>query len=130
MKNRVPMTWGKGRERVHLPYLLIESDDPVLAISDFSAFLEAGFNPAFCAGPAPGHPCPLLEGDRCDLIDEADIVLHRMSGNTGLAGAVRRSRPDLPVVVVASPPDGDLPPTATVDTQLHALRRELYRRKT
>ena len=130
MRNRVPTTWGKGRGRAHLPYLLIESDDPVLAISDFNAFLEAGFNPAFCTGPAPGRPCPLLQVGRCELIDEADVVLNRMYHDTGLAGAVRSSRPDVPLVVVASRPDGDLPPTATVGTQMHVLRREVYRGKT
>ena len=130
MKNRVPRTWGRGRKRAHLPYLLIESDDPALAISDFTVFLEAGFNPAFCAGPAPGTPCPLLEAGRCELIDEADVVMSRMRHDSDLAGAVRRSRPDLPVVVVASHPDADLPPTATVGTQMHVLRREVYRAKT
>jgi hypothetical protein len=130
MKSRVPMTWGKGRDRIHLPYLLIESDDPALAVSDFTAFLEAGFNPAFCAGPGPGQPCPLLEGGRCDLVDQADVVLHRMHQNSGIARAIRHSRPELPVVVVAPGPGGDLTPTASVDAQADALRREVYRGKT
>lgn len=130
MRSRVPRSWGRGRERVHLPYLLVESDDPALAVSDFTAFLEAGFNAAFCAGPASGRPCPLLDGRQCELIDEADVVLHRMPRGAGIAEAVRRTRPDLPVVVVAPGSGGDLAPTATVEAQTRVLRREVYRAKT
>lgn len=130
MKNRVPRSWGRGRQRVHLPYLLIESDDPALAISDFTAFLEAGFNPAYCGGPAPDHRCPLLEAGRCELIDEADVVLNRMHQATDLVGAIRRTRPGLPVVVVAPGADDGLPPTATVEEQIRVLRREVYGAKT
>jgi hypothetical protein len=60
------------------------------------------------------------------MVDEADVVLHRMHQRTGIPDAIRRVRPELPVVVVASGPGGDLPPTAPVDSQVHALRRVVH----
>jgi hypothetical protein len=124
------MTWGKGQQRVHFPYLLIESDDPALAVSDFTAFWEAGFNPAFCAGRASGRPCSLLESGECELVDRADVVLHRMQQRTGIADAIRESRPELPVVVIGTDAGADLPPTASIAAQTRTLSREVYRGKT
>jgi hypothetical protein len=48
VQRRVPMTWGNRRQRVHLPYLLVESDHHGAAASDLARFWQAGFNPAFC----------------------------------------------------------------------------------
>ena len=130
MTTRVPKTWGTGQGRIHFPYLLIESDDPALALSDFTAFLQEGFNAAFCTGPGPRQPCPVLEGGRCTLIDEADVVLNRMRSDTGIPSAIRSSRPELPVVVVGTAADADLPPTASVRAQARTLRRAVHRGQT
>ena len=65
-----------------------------------SLFHDAGLDVAFCSGPGddPGA-CPLLRGQRCALVDRADVVLHGLSPGLGVAAAIRRQRPDLPVVV-------------------------------
>ena len=59
MKQRVPArTWYSSSER-RRPRLLIEDGHRALEISDFTAFRDAGFDVAFCSGPAsPRGPAP------------------------------------------------------------------------
>jgi hypothetical protein len=101
MRQRVPRrTWSSPGLTARRPRLLIEDARPALAISDFSLFRDAGFDVAFCSGP-DGNPgdCPLLRGERCTLVDGADVVLHGLDPELGVAAAIRRERPALPVVV-------------------------------
>jgi len=101
MKQRIPRrTWSSPHPSGRHPRLLIEDSHPALAISDFSLFRDAGFDVAFCSGPG-GDPadCPLVRGQRCVLVDGADVVLHGLDAETGVAAAIRRQRPQLPVVV-------------------------------
>ncbi len=101
MKQRVPRrTWSSPERTGRRPRLLIEDARPALAISDFSLFEDAGFDVAFCRGPGddPGA-CPLLNGQRCVLVDRADVVLHGLGTPLDVAAAIRRDRPELPVVV-------------------------------
>ena len=105
-------TWSPASLSGQRPRLLIEDDRPALAISDFSVFRDAGLDVAFCSGPGddPGS-CPLLRGQRCALVDRADVVLHGLSPGLGIAAAIRRQRPELPVVVEqARPEDGTAGP--------------------
>jgi hypothetical protein len=126
MKRRAPMTWGNGRHRAHLPYLLVESDDAGAAVSNLTAFWKAGFNPAFCLGPHPGETCPLQGGGRCALIDQADIVLHRLHPNLGIAKAIHQCRPSLPVVAVRGHSSGPASSNPTLaESQIAALRQAL-----
>lgn len=105
MEQRVPRrTWSAPRLAGRRPRLLIEDGRPALAVSDFSLFQDAGFDVAFCGGPgddlpADLTPCPLLRGQRCALVDGADVVLHGPSAGRGVAAAIRRERPELPVVI-------------------------------
>jgi hypothetical protein len=101
MEQRMTRRMGSpARLAGHRPRLLVEDDRPALAISDFSVFRDAGLDIAFCSGPGddPGA-CPLLRGQRCPLVDRADVVLHGLSPGLGIAAAIRRQRPELPVVV-------------------------------
>lgn len=101
MRQRVPRrTWSSPGLTGRRPRLLVEDARPALAISDFSLFRDAGFDVAFCSGPdgGPGD-CPLLHGQRCPLVDGADVVLHGLDPELGVAAAMRRQRPALPVVV-------------------------------
>ncbi len=41
-------------------------------------------------------------GEPCELLDGADVVLHRLDPSLGVEAAIRRRRPDLPVVSVAA----------------------------
>ena len=101
MKQRIPRrTWSSPHPSGRHPRLLIEDSHPALAISDFSLFRDTGFDVAFCSGPGdePGA-CPLLRGQKCPLVAEADVVLHGLDPALGIAAAIRRTRPELPVVV-------------------------------
>jgi hypothetical protein len=101
MEQRMPRrTWSSAGLAGRRPRLLIEDGLPALAVSDFSVFHDAGFEVAFCSGPgADPDACPVLCGERCALIDRADVVLHGLSPGLGVAAAIHRQRPELPVVV-------------------------------
>jgi hypothetical protein len=104
--------WSAPRLAGRRPRLLVEDGRPALAISDFSLFQQAGFDVAFCAGPGSDpRACPLLRGQRCVLVDRADVVLHGLDPELGIAAAVRRQHPELPVVAEQSrQPDGTVGP--------------------
>ena len=105
MKQRVPArTWYSSSER-RRPRLLIEDDHPALEISDFTAFRHAGFDVAFCSGPGvtPGS-CPLLCGADCEVLAQADVVLHGLGPETGLVAGIRWWHPEVPVIVKAGGP--------------------------
>ena len=92
-------TW-QGARRSGRPRVLVESTDPALAISDFSRYGDAGFDVAFCPGPEEGGaPCPLLDGEDCELLAGADVVLHGLDPRLGLVAAIRRRHPETAVVV-------------------------------
>lgn len=120
MKQRVPpRSWYAPADTKRRPHLLIEDDDhPALAISDFAAFRDAGFDVAFCSGPG-GGACPLLHGADCDVLAGADVVLHGQG--TGLVAALRWWHPELPVVVKGK----DIPACCSVKGQVEAVRRAL-----
>jgi hypothetical protein len=136
MRQRVPSrAWYSPGRPGRRPRVLIEDDDPALAVSDFSRFAQAGFDVAYCSGPAsaPGD-CPVLQGRRCNLLAGADAVLHRLDPGWGAAAAIRRLYPGMTVVVPQEPgadgqpaavPDGCLPipGTTSVPGQIAALRQ-------
>jgi hypothetical protein len=121
--------------------VLIEDGHPALAISDFSRFMQAGFDVAYCSGPDDaGRDCPVLHGQRCPLLAGADVVLHGLDPELGVAAAIRRQHPDATVLAEqrraedgsAEPlPDGWVPiaPECSVPGQIDALRRALARRR-
>ena len=136
MRQRIPRrAWGGGGPAGHRPRVLIEDDRPALAISDFSLFERAGLDVAFCPGPGAGSfACPLASGGRCAALDRADVVLHGLAPALGVAAAIRRTRPDIPVLVGqgrrpdGSPepvPDGCLPLASpcSVPGQIDAVAR-------
>ncbi len=142
MRQRVPSRrWYSPGEAGHnRPRVLVEDDRPALAISDFSAFTQAGFDVAVCSGPSTGPGgCPLLRGQDCALLTGADVVLHGLDPRLGICAAIQQRHPGLPVLVKQSrEPDGRLAATApgctpidafcSVPGQVDALRRALARR--
>ncbi len=100
MKQRVPRrTWHSPARAGQRPRILIEDDHPALAISDFSLFEQAGFDVAYCSGP--GHDpagCPLVHGHQCPVVAGADAVLHGLDPALGIAAAINRQHPRIPVV--------------------------------
>lgn len=123
MLQRVPSTWDRGRSRRHPLRLLIEDDDPALAISDFDYYREAGMDVAFCSGPgANPATCPILTGGACHLLSSADVVLHQLPRDTGVAEAIRQS-PDRPELITVGGPDADLSDVAPVGSRIRAVHR-------
>jgi hypothetical protein len=134
MKQRVPRrAWYSGRFQ-HRPRVLVESASTALAISDFSMYEDAGFDVGLCSGPG-GTPeaCPLLRGEECAVLAGADVVLHKLDQRLGIAAAIRRRRPDVPVLVegprgadgsMPAVPEGcvPLPFPCSVKGQVDALR--------
>src|SRR5690348_13903351 len=112
MNQRVPRrTWKSVRRAGHRPRVLIEDDHLALAISDFSLFEQAGFDVAFCSGPGRDRAaCPLLRGRRCPLVTGTDAVLHGLDPALGVAAAIGRYSPGVPVVAKQGRgADGSLP---------------------
>jgi len=118
--------------------VLVETDDAALQLCDFNSFAAAGFDVAVCAGPGDGHDCPAVEGQACDLVDQADVVLNVMQDPTIqrlVVEAVHAGNPEVPMVVSVAPGfQGDLPEgcvplsgTVTVAGQTRALRRSAVR---
>jgi hypothetical protein len=70
------------------------------------------FDVAFCSGPGPDlAACPLLHDQPCPVLTGADAVLHGLEPRLGVATAIRRHRPELPVVAFQRRrADGSLPP--------------------
>jgi hypothetical protein len=142
MRQRVPRrTWcspgaGTGRPRV-----LIEDDHQALAISDFSLFEQAGLDIAYCPGPGKEPPaCPLLRGEPCPVLARAEAVLHGLDPALGIAAAIHRQHPGLPVVIEQHRrPGGGMPPVleggaplpypCSVKGQIDAVWRALDRRR-
>jgi hypothetical protein len=141
MKQRVPgRAWYAPGLAGRRPRMLVESDSEALAISDFSLFQQAGFDVAFCSGPGrTPRACPLLRGQECAMLADADVVLHGLDPALGIAAAIRQARPDLPVVAEQAPgedgstevPDGCLPLVypCSVHGQVDAIRRALGTRR-
>jgi hypothetical protein len=136
MRQRIPRrAWLGGGPAGHRPRVLIENDSPALAISDFSAFERAGLDVAFCPGPEPdGGACPVLAGEPCPALASADVVLQGLDPAKGVAAAIRRIQPGIPVIVgrhrladgTDEPiPDGCLPLTepCSVGGQIDAVLR-------
>jgi hypothetical protein len=140
MRQRVPRrAWYRGGT-VHRPRVLVEDDHPALAISDFSLFQQAGFDVAWCSGPGDDRSvCPVLRGRECTVAARADIVLHGLDPRLGIAPAIARQVPGLPVLVAESrSADGSLPDApagclalafpCSVPGQIQAARRAVARR--
>jgi hypothetical protein len=142
MRQRVPRrTWGSPSAGTERPRVLIEDDHQALAISDFSLFEQAGLDIAFCSGPGEGpRACPLLRGEPCPVLARAETVLHGLDPALGIATAIRRQHPGLPVVVEQRRrPGADQPPApegctplpgpSSVKGQIDAVWRALADRR-
>ena len=120
--------------------LLVETDDPALAMCDFTTFVDAGFDVAVCRGPGGGQRCPVLEGDRCDLVEESDVVLNAFKDaviQRAVVESVHDTSPQMPMVVTVSPgmdvelPQGCVPLSRVVSVsgQTQLLRKTALTRR-
>jgi hypothetical protein len=115
--------------------LLVESSQPGLDISDFDAFRCAGFEVTVCGGPvSDARECPVVRGESCPLMSEADVVLFDLDSDpprrSEVLAAMRATRPDLQFVVRSADPAAEaargcptIRPTASVNGQVSALHK-------
>jgi GNAT superfamily N-acetyltransferase len=73
--------------------ILVEARDAGVRGAARTALTRAGFEVNVCAGPGPGHPCPLLSGQACSLVDRSDVVVHALPGKVGKAVRERLGHP-------------------------------------
>lgn len=130
-----PRTVAHGSSRVRL---VVETDDPAVAICDFATFVDAGFDVVVCGGPSDGAPCPVVDGQPCVALEEADVVFNALrdqTHRTDVARAVHETSPDV-AMVVSGPfePEDDLPDgcvhlsdRTSVPGQIAALRHAAFR---
>lgn len=65
--------------------ILVEARDAGLRAAARQALARAGYEVSECAGPRRGHPCPVLSGGPCPLVNRADVVVNALPGSTGQA---------------------------------------------
>ena len=135
MRQRIPkMAWYTSGPAGHRPRVLVEDDLTALAISDFSAFEQAGFltSPSAQAPAATRRPAPLLRGEECPVMAGTDVVLHGLDPRVGIAASIRRRYPGTPVLLkqrrlddgrAQAVPQGCLPltPDCSVHGQIDAF---------
>ena len=140
MRERVPPIWGSPKRPHHAPRLLVEGDDQALALSDFSRFRQAGFEVAWCSGPARRpEDCAVLRNEDCPLVRGADVVLHALSSDAGIVAAIRNRYPDTWLVQVVRAPQRDshrdqcgpgvLSESDPVEAQVRAVCHALFNRQ-
>jgi len=84
----------------------VECDDPATTAAAVAVLQAAGHEVAVCAGPDAHHRCPLLEQDRCPLVEGSDVVVNLL----GFGGErrhrvlphLRRRYPTTPIAAEAS----------------------------
>ena len=127
-------------ERHRPPWrLLVESPEPGVDIANFDAFRCAGFEVTVCEGPASDpRECPVVRGDACPLMSEADVVMFDLDSDPArrseVLAAMRATRPELPIVVRSAdpPPEGaggctTIRTTTSVNGQVSALHKAVLR---
>lgn len=115
--------------------VLVESADPVVALSDFARFRRAGLDVAVCTGPGKNtSECPLVADGPCPLAAQAEVVFHGLGANgVEVLDALRRNHSRTPILVQLADADAAvragvpddclvLPLRASVEGQIDALR--------
>jgi hypothetical protein len=101
LQRTITKAWSEPSKTGSRLRLLVESSDPLLGISDFTQWTDAGFDVALCSGPAAtASECPLVRGEPCELAAGADAILFALPpSRVDVLQAVRRSHAATPVVV-------------------------------
>jgi hypothetical protein len=88
--------------------VVVESDDAAVGWAVGGVLQREGYEVVQCPGPDAGHRCPVLDGGRCQLVADADVVINLLGGDhtDGIGPAVRTAlrsaHPDTPVVAELS----------------------------
>jgi hypothetical protein len=103
--------WNRDHPAVHgrvYPRVLVEAADGAEGFARVRLLESHGYDAMWCPGPTPGHSeeCPLVTGDGCPLVDEADVVVTSLdlkgSEAREVLSTMARTRPEVPVVVETS----------------------------
>ena len=86
--------------------VLVVHHDIDLADQEVDSLRRLGYEPFECSGPS-GSPCPVMRGDDCPDVADADVLLYDVWSTTESGGGqilvenLRRMYPDTPIVLTA-----------------------------
>lgn len=87
--------------------VLVVHHDIDLADQEADSLRRHGYEVQACMGPIGAH-CPILSGRRCDMADDADVLVYdawvtgEPDGAQRLIEGLREIHPDVPVVLSAT----------------------------
>lgn len=99
------MTGAPMQSGVRRHLALVETNDPYGVIAASMPLLDAGYDLVLCAGPRPDQSCPVLDGQPCPLVADADLVINAVADRVtqaAIARGVRAMAPDKPVAMIAA----------------------------
>jgi len=86
--------------------VLVVHHDIDLADQEVDSLRRLGYEPIECSGPA-GFPCPVLRGEHCPQVHEADVLLSDVwsttesGGGKALIEGLREMHPEIPIILTA-----------------------------
>jgi hypothetical protein len=86
--------------------VLVVHHDIDLADQEVDSLRRLGYDPVECSGPA-GFPCPVLRGEHCPQVHEADVLLSDVwsttesGGGKALIEGLREMHPEIPIILTA-----------------------------
>ncbi len=86
--------------------VLVVHHDIDLADQEIDSLRRLGYDPIGCAGPG-GSPCPVLRGEHCPEVDDADVLVYDVWSTTESGGGqdlierLREMHPETPIVLTA-----------------------------
>lgn len=87
--------------------ILVECGNALVAMDRVEALEAAGHVVTTCPGPAH-HDCPVLHGDPCGSIADADVIISSLGDRTlGVVLATERIHPDKQILAVLTGPEVD-----------------------
>jgi DNA-binding NtrC family response regulator len=92
-------------ETARRPRVVIENPRGGALAAQAAALEAAGYDVTTCEGPDT-HPCPVLDGQPCEYLEDADVVVYDLDlddpQHRDVLTSVRERYPRLPVVVEAT----------------------------
>jgi hypothetical protein len=86
--------------------VLVVHHDIDLADQEVDSLRRLGYEPVECAGPS-GSSCPVLRGEHCPAVHDADVLVYDVWSTTESAGGknliegLREMHPEIPIVLTA-----------------------------
>jgi hypothetical protein len=86
--------------------VLVVHHDIDLADQEVDSLRRLGYEPVECSGPS-GSACPVLRGEHCPYVHDADVLVYDVWSTTESAGGrtliegLREMHPEIPIVLTA-----------------------------